>query len=124
MHCDTAAPAASRVLDTLYRQLRGSADGAAPPSPRSRGRLAALTSARIFVLDECAQDWIFPIHAASNTTEGPLVKKTLLALDRIKDRLENELDATSGHTEREAGYRAGISEALVQVMDIRQDLGR
>ncbi|WP_170312854.1 hypothetical protein [Prescottella subtropica] len=50
------------------------------------------------------------------------MKRTLLALDRIQARLENELDTVAGHTEKEAGYRAGISEALVQVRSVRQSL--
>ncbi|MFC9788775.1 hypothetical protein [Rhodococcus sp. NPDC127528] len=50
------------------------------------------------------------------------MKRMLMALDRIQDRLENELDTTAGLTERDAGYRAGISEALVQVMDTRKNL--
>ncbi len=116
MQSDTAAPA-SLVLETLYRQFSGHADGSAAQDPRAHGRNAALTSARIFVLDESA---LAP-RTESNRNEGPFVKRTLLALDRIKDRLENELDATAGITEREVGYRAGISEAIVQVMDIRQD---
>ncbi|WP_152447741.1 hypothetical protein [Rhodococcus triatomae] len=92
-----------------------------PPNPRVGGRNAALASARIFVLDECAQDLTFAPYTHSNRNDGPVVKRTLLALDRIQDRLENELDATTGNTDREAGYRAGISEAIVQVMDIRRD---
>jgi len=50
------------------------------------------------------------------------VKRTLLALDRIQARLENELDTTTGLTEREVGYRAGISEALMQVMETKKSL--
>ncbi len=34
------------------------------------------------------------------------MKRTLLALDRIQERLENELDATEVRSERDAGYRA------------------
>ncbi|MCA1004691.1 hypothetical protein LCL87_03075 [Rhodococcus hoagii] len=50
------------------------------------------------------------------------MKRTLLALDRIQTRLENELDTTEVRSERDAGYRAGISEALVQVMETRKTL--
>ncbi|WP_175478195.1 hypothetical protein [Rhodococcus tukisamuensis] len=50
------------------------------------------------------------------------MKRTLLALDQIKERLENELDAATGNGERQSGYRSGISEALVQVMDTRNSL--
>lgn len=50
------------------------------------------------------------------------MKRTLLALDRIQARLENELDTNAGLTERDVGYRAGISEALMQVMDIKKSL--
>ncbi|WP_181762839.1 hypothetical protein [Rhodococcus spelaei] len=50
------------------------------------------------------------------------MKRALLTLDRIEDKLENELDTIDGHFERDAGYRSGISEALVQVMDAKKDL--
>ncbi|MFM1724194.1 MULTISPECIES: hypothetical protein [Rhodococcus] len=50
------------------------------------------------------------------------MKRTLLALDRIQARLENELDTAEVRSERDVGYRAGISEALVQVMETRKTL--
>ncbi|GAA4489370.1 hypothetical protein GCM10023094_50820 [Rhodococcus olei] len=50
------------------------------------------------------------------------MKRTLLALDRIAARLENELDENPVRSERDAGYRAGISEALFQVMDARKSV--
>ncbi|CAM2931005.1 hypothetical protein RHDE110596_07590 [Prescottella defluvii] len=50
------------------------------------------------------------------------MKRTLLALDKIQARLENELDTTAVHSERDVGYRAGISEALVQVMETKKSL--
>ncbi|MFD1810702.1 hypothetical protein [Rhodococcus gannanensis] len=109
------------MLDTLYRRFTGCSGNDGPAGPRVQGRNAALTSARIFVLDESAQDPILTPRTEPNRNEGPSVKRTILALGRIQNRLENELDATTGSTERDAGYRAGISEAIVQVMDIRQD---
>ncbi|SEL28402.1 hypothetical protein SAMN05444583_107186 [Rhodococcus maanshanensis] len=50
------------------------------------------------------------------------MKRTLLALDRIQARLENELDTTEVRTERDAGYRSGISEALVHVMETKKSV--
>ncbi|PTR28731.1 hypothetical protein C8K36_10392 [Rhodococcus sp. OK519] len=50
------------------------------------------------------------------------MKRTLHALDRIQARLEKELDTTEIRSERDAGYRAGISEALMQVMDTKNSL--
>ncbi|WP_165497151.1 hypothetical protein [Rhodococcus sp. ABRD24] len=50
------------------------------------------------------------------------MKRTMLALDRIQARLESELDATAVRSERDAGYRAGISEALVQVMETKKSI--
>ncbi|MFD6674776.1 hypothetical protein ACFWDA_10440 [Rhodococcus zopfii] len=50
------------------------------------------------------------------------VKRTLSALDKIQDRLENELDSSPAMSEKDAGYRSGISEALVCVMEVRRSL--
>ena len=50
------------------------------------------------------------------------MKRTLVALDKIQDRLENELDASPALSEKDAGYRSGISEALVCVMEVRRSL--
>ncbi|MFC4603482.1 hypothetical protein [Rhodococcus kronopolitis] len=76
-------------------------------------------TAKIYVLDEQAKQSGFPaLHPRRTDT----VKRTLLALDQIQGRLENELDTITGHDERQSGYRAGISEALVQVMDTRKSL--
>ena len=52
------------------------------------------------------------------------MKRTLHALDRIQERLESELDARQVASEKDAGYRSGISEALVCVMEVRQSLAR
>lgn len=50
------------------------------------------------------------------------MKRTLHALDRIQDRLESELDSRPATSEKDAGYRSGISEALVCVMEVRRSL--
>lgn len=50
------------------------------------------------------------------------MKRTMLALDRIQARLENELDTTEVRSERDVGYRAGISEALMQVIETKKSL--
>ncbi|MBH0118032.1 hypothetical protein ACWDUD_25265 [Rhodococcus sp. NPDC003382] len=50
------------------------------------------------------------------------VKRALSALDKIQDRLENELDSRPPVSEKDAGYRSGISEALVCVMEMRRSL--
>ncbi len=51
------------------------------------------------------------------------MKRTLSALDKIQDRLENELDRSPpAMSEKDAGYRSGISEALVCVMEVRRSL--
>jgi hypothetical protein len=50
------------------------------------------------------------------------MKRTLHALDRIQERLEGELDSVTVSSEKEAGYRSGISEALVCVMEVRKSL--
>ncbi|MBS9373728.1 Uncharacterised protein [Rhodococcus gordoniae] len=52
------------------------------------------------------------------------MKRTLHALDRIQERLESELDSRPPASEKDAGYRSGISEALVCVMEVRQSLAR
>ncbi|MFD4468837.1 hypothetical protein ACFWPA_11175 [Rhodococcus sp. NPDC058505] len=121
MQHDAAAPAATRILDTLVHQLSPRTDDETQPNPHSSGHRAALVSARIFVLDECIRDSLLATVPDPTQTGGTVGTKTLRALDRIRDRLDNELGATSGHTEREAGYRAGISEALIRVREIRQD---
>lgn len=48
------------------------------------------------------------------------MKRTIHALDRIQTRLESELDSTPGDSEKNIGYRSGISEAITQVMEIRK----
>lgn len=50
------------------------------------------------------------------------MKRTLSTLDKIQDRLENELDSSPAMSEKDAGYRSGISEALVCVMEVRRSL--
>jgi len=50
------------------------------------------------------------------------VKRTLSTLDKIQDRLEKELDSSPAMSEKDAGYRSGISEALVCVMEMRRSL--
>lgn len=52
------------------------------------------------------------------------MKRTLHALDRIQERLESELDAREVSSEKDIGYRSGISEALVCVMEVRNSLAR
>jgi hypothetical protein len=50
------------------------------------------------------------------------VKRTMSALDRIQERLEHELDSSPALSEKDAGYRSGISEALVCLMEVRRSL--
>ncbi|SQI30986.1 Uncharacterised protein [Rhodococcus coprophilus] len=50
------------------------------------------------------------------------MKRTMAALDRIQERLEHELDSSPALSEKDAGYRAGISEALVCLMEVRRSL--
>ncbi|MEE2032827.1 hypothetical protein [Rhodococcus chondri] len=50
------------------------------------------------------------------------MKRTMHALDRIQERLEQELDSTPAASEKDAGYRSGISEAIVCLMEVRRSL--
>lgn len=52
------------------------------------------------------------------------MKRTMHALDKIQERLEAELDSRSVASEKDVGYRSGISEALVCVMEVRNSLAR
>lgn len=99
-------PPYAGALDALYKQFSNS-DNA---------------TARIFVLDEQAKQSGLPVLHPTGHGRTVTVKRTLLALDQIKERLENELDAVTGNGERQSGYRSGISEALVQVMDTRNSI--
>ncbi|NKS55117.1 hypothetical protein GS500_20410 [Rhodococcus hoagii] len=118
---EAPAPDAPDVLDHLHRKLDLLLGDDAPGQPRPPGFRSAIASAKLFVLDERAHNSGFH-NSTTPKKEDPDVKRTLLALDRIQTRLENELDATEVRSERDAGYRAGISEALVQVMETRKSL--
>ncbi|NKS62909.1 hypothetical protein GS493_09400 [Rhodococcus hoagii] len=118
---EAPAPDAPDVLDHLHRKLDLLLGDDAPGSPARRA--SGLRSRRRNCSSSTNAHKI-PVFTNSSTPkkEDPDVKRTLLALDRIQTRLENELDATEVRSERDAGYRAGISEALVQVMETRKSL--
>ncbi|MBM4719010.1 hypothetical protein GS449_10530 [Rhodococcus hoagii] len=118
---EAPAPDAPDVLDQLHRKLDLLLGDDAPGQPRPPGFRSAIASAKC---SSSTNAHTIPVFTNSTTPkkEDPDVKRTLLALDRIQERLENELDATEVRSERDAGYRAGISEALVQVMETRKSL--
>ncbi len=120
---EAPAPDAPDVLDQLHRKLDLLLGDDAPGQPRPPGFRSAIASAKLFVLDERAPQFRFHTNSTTPKKEDPDVKRTLLALRQNSGATGKRARRHRVRSERDdAGYRAGISEALVQVMETRKSL--